>query len=100
MHGPIIERVMRMGIEYHAGIKSIDDLWDLATKQLKKEKIDRKSTRYNSFEDWFNQQINQLGSAYACMYTNGKLEIVRGCDLTKIKFIEWRTSTMPLIELA
>lgn len=94
----IIERIMRMGVEHRAGTP-VDKLWDLAEKQLSKPKQQYKS-KYASFADWFKEQTAQFGIAFAFAYVNSKLEVLRVSSLSNVKFVEWRSNTMPLVELS
>lgn len=89
----IVERVMRMGIEARASL-SANDLWNLASKQLKDEEKKRKQqSTPTTLQDWFRTPVK-----YAFMYINGQLQVVRVTDTTAIKIIEMRSS-MPVIEI-
>ena len=98
MNERITERIMRMGIEHRSGVP-LDKLWDLATKQIKEEDKKAEAARKfdgGSFDAW-KIAFGAIGLAFA--YVSDKLEIIRVNDFSKVKFIEWRTPTMPLVEL-
>lgn len=94
--GRVVERVMRMGIEHRGGIP-LDDLHDLAVKQLREESknVEVKST-FETLHDWFNEMSKNSGIAYAFMYNDENvLEVFRFNSIEGFKLDYWRNETMP-----
>lgn len=94
-HQQIEERIMRMGIEHRAGVE-LDDLWDLAIVQLKKEQATNKVreqqlVKYKTLIEWFNDR-----NEYAFNYFNSadkgiQLRLIRVTDVNLVNFVEWRS---------
>ena len=96
--GRVVERVMRMGIEHRCGVP-LDDLHDLAIKQLKEESKKATSTSvFENLQDWFKAMCESGGLAYAFMYDAGKvLQVFRITSLDGLKLDYWRSTNFPQV---
>ena len=90
----IVERVMRMGIEFRSGV-SLDDLYGLASNQLR-ESAKRHLNRIepeHSFSYWQSQ-----ARPFAMM----RDKILRICivdDTSTVKLVRWVTPFLPEVAL-
>ncbi len=91
----VVERVMRMGMEHRTGVP-FERLHDLARKQLAEEAArEKQSLKYRSFEEWL---ADVTTCRFAFMFIKDRLQVIRVNNTETIRFIEWRTDTIPLIE--
>lgn len=91
--GPVIERVMRMGVEARMGL-TIDELWVRAEREIAQSKK-RGAAKYQSLSEWFN------GSSfkYALLKTPGEnVQIVRVASPKGLTLVGW-SGSMPYVSI-
>ena len=88
----VVERVMRMGIEHRSGVP-IDNLWDLAVKQLAYSNNCIRNTT-PSFEKWISNSENK----YAFTYIKNVLTFVNISNANNLICIGWRSNnSIPVV---
>lgn len=102
MDSRVIERVMRSGIEFRAGL-SLDKIFDRAQAEVnatdKKRKVASSSQGFKTLEEWFN--YDDGGLKFALLRANGKMECVCVNSISNLVLDGWSTiGSIPYVSLA